>query len=148
MFHRILVPIDGSPTSTKALVTALQLARESGARVRLVYVLDELSYLTGYEYSPELMRHTRGYGEHVLKSGLDIAASAGVPADQQLVETLGLHLGEQVAAAARRFEADLVVVGTHGRRGVGRMLLGSGAEQILRLAPVPVLSVRGEAPPA
>ena len=81
MFHRILVPIDGSPTSTKALVTALQLAREGGARVRLVYVLDELSYLTGYEYSPELMRQTRGYGEQVLKAGLDIAASAGVPAD-------------------------------------------------------------------
>ena len=51
-------------------------------------------------------------------------------------------MGETVANAARLWNADLIVVGTHGRRGVGRMLLGSGAEQIVRLAPVPVLVVR------
>jgi nucleotide-binding universal stress UspA family protein len=65
-----------------------------------------------------------------------------VPAETKLVEGVGARLGEVVAEEARAWEADLVVVGTHGRRGVGRVLLGSGAEQVLRLAPVPVLAVR------
>jgi nucleotide-binding universal stress UspA family protein len=53
-------------------------------------------------------------------------------------------LPEVVADEARRWQADLIVVGTHGRRGVGRMLLGSGAEQVIRMAPVPVLVIRSE----
>lgn len=144
MFLRILVAIDGSPTSTKALVAALQLARESGGRVRLVHSFDELSYLTGYEISTDVLQQCRGYAEKVLQEGLEFARASGVPADTKLMETPGRRLGDQVAEEARRFEADLIVVGTHGRRGIGRVLLGSGAEQVIRLAPVPVLAVRGE----
>ena len=143
MFKRILVPVDGSPTSTKALVAALQLARESGGRVRLVHSFDELAYLTGFEYSADLIRQTRGYAEKILKEGMDVAGSAGVPADTRLVDVPGQRLGEVIAGQAREFEADLIVVGTHGRRGLGRALLGSGAEQVIRLAPVPVLTIRG-----
>jgi nucleotide-binding universal stress UspA family protein len=65
-----------------------------------------------------------------------------VPADTRLVESRGPRLGDAVAAEAREWEADLVVVATHGRRGLGRVLLGSGAEQVIRQAPVPVLVVR------
>jgi nucleotide-binding universal stress UspA family protein len=65
-----------------------------------------------------------------------------VSSDTRLVDRPGQRLGEAVAEEARSFEADLVVVGTHGRRGLGRALLGSGAEQVIRLAPVPVLVVR------
>jgi nucleotide-binding universal stress UspA family protein len=83
---------------------------------------------------------------------LDIAAamaqSAGVTAEQQLVEDPGVRLGEAIASEARQWEADLIVVGTHGRRGIGRVLLGSGAEQIVRSAPVPVLVIRGDDQPA
>ncbi|MEJ5990151.1 universal stress protein [Ramlibacter sp. PS3R-8] len=144
MFHRILIPVDGSPTSGKALVTALQLARESGGRVRLVHSFDELAYMSGFEYSADVLQECRGYAEKVLQEGLDIARAAGVPADTKLMEAPGQRLGDQVAEEARRFEADLIVVGTHGRRGIGRVLLGSGAEQVIRQAPVPVLSIRGE----
>jgi nucleotide-binding universal stress UspA family protein len=144
MFNRILIPVDGSPTSSKALVAALQLARESGGRVRLVHSFDELAYLTGYEYSADLLRQSRGYAEKVLQEGLENARASGVPADTKLMEAPGQRLGDQVAEEARRFDADLIVVGTHGRRGIGRVLLGSGAEQVIRLAPVPVLSIRGE----
>jgi nucleotide-binding universal stress UspA family protein len=144
MFKRILVPVDGSPTSTKALAAAVQIARESGGRVRLVHSFDELAYLTGYEYSADLIQQARGYADKVLREGLDVAGAAGVSADTRLVEEPGRRLGEVVAEEARRFEADLIVVGTHGRRGIGRVLLGSGAEQVIRLAPVPVLSIRGD----
>jgi len=148
MFTRILVPVDGSPTSNKALVAALQLARESGGRVRLVHVFDELAYLTGFEYSADLIAQTRGYAEKTLMEAAEIAKAAGVPADTRLVDRPGQRLGEAIAEEARTFEANLVVVGTHGRRGIGRALLGSGAEQVIRMAPVPVLSIRApeEAP--
>jgi nucleotide-binding universal stress UspA family protein len=142
MYKRILVPVDGSETSTKALVAALQLARESGGRVRLVHTLDELAYLSGFEVSGDLIRLAREYAGKLLQDALEVAKSAGVPADTKLVEGAGARLGEVVASEAQAWEADLVVVGTHGRRGVSRVLLGSGAEQVLRLAPVPVLAVR------
>jgi nucleotide-binding universal stress UspA family protein len=142
MYKRILIPVDGSETSNRAVVAALQMARENGGRIRLVHALDELAYLSGYEYSADLLKAARDQGSQVLEDAQVMARSAGVPADGKLVETAGRRLGELVAEEARNWEADLVVVGTHGRRGMSRILLGSGAEQVLRLAPVPVLAVR------
>jgi nucleotide-binding universal stress UspA family protein len=148
MYKRILVPIDGSETSNKALVAALQLAKDSGGRVRLVHVIEELAYLSGYEqfggYSGELITVMREAGTKVLNDGMDMAKAAGVEADNMLFDNFGGRLAEVVTDAAKQWNADLVVVGTHGRRGVGRMLMGSGAEQIIRLASVPVLVVRSE----
>lgn len=143
MFKRILVPVDGSGTSNRALAVALQLAREWGSNVRLVHALDELAYFSAYEYSSELVRVAREQADKVLQDGLEAAMSSGVPADSRLMDAPGQRLGDLVADAARGWEADLVVVGTHGRRGLGRVLLGSGAEQVIRNAPVPVLTVRG-----
>ena len=143
MFKRILVPVDGSPTSDKALALALQLARESDASVRLVHSFDELSYLTGFEVLPQIIDDARRYAEQVLGDGLKLATAHHVPADSRLLEAPGRRLGELVAEAARDFHADLIVVGTHGRHGIGRVALGSGAEQVIRSAPVPVLAVRG-----
>ncbi|UUZ63691.1 universal stress protein [Polaromonas sp. P1(28)-13] len=146
MYKRILVPIDGSETSNKALVAALQFARDFGGRVRLVHVVDELSYLTGNDhyagYSEDLIKIMRETGTKVLDDAMAIAQASGVEADYMLFESFGERLGNAVADAAKRWNADLIVVGTHGRRGLGRVLLGSGAEQIVRLAPVPVLVVR------
>ncbi|HZN46534.1 MAG TPA: universal stress protein [Ramlibacter sp.] len=142
MYKRILVPVDGSETANKALVAALQMARENGGRVRLMHTLDELAYLSGFEVSGDLIKVAREYARKVLDDALAMAKAAGVPADTKLVEGAGTRLGETVADEASAWEADLVVVGTHGRRGVSRVLLGSGAEQVLRLAPVPVLAVR------
>jgi nucleotide-binding universal stress UspA family protein len=143
MYKRILVPVDGSETSNKALAAAVQLAREGDGGVRVIHVLDELAYLTGYEFSGDALEQARAYAQQCVDDGLAIAKSAGVPADGRLAEVAGRRLGETIADEARDFHADLVVVGTHGRRGIGRVLMGSGAEQIIRLAPVPVLAVRG-----
>lgn len=147
MFKRILVPVDGSETSTKALVAALQLARESDGRVRAIHALDELTYLTGYEFSGEVLAQARQQAQKVVDDALAIAQGSGVPADARLLDATGRRLGELVADEARAFEADLVVVGTHGRRGLGRALMGSGAEQVIRLAPVPVLAFRASDAP-
>ena len=144
MFKRILVPVDGSATSTKALTAALQLARDAGGRVRVLHSVDELAYLSGFEYSGEVMKVARENATKVLDDAMAIAKSSGVPADQQLVDQPGARLGQTVSDAAKAWEADLVVVGTHGRRGIGRVLMGSGAEQVTREASVPVLVIRAD----
>lgn len=144
-FKRILVPVDGSEPSTRALVAALDLARQSGGEVRVVHCFDELVYLTGFEASGEVLVQARGSATQVLDQALEVARSAGVPCEAQLLDVPGRRLGEEVAETARSWSADLVVVGSHGRRGLDRMLLGSGAEQVVRLSPVPVLVMRGDA---
>lgn len=146
MFKRILIPVDGSDTSNKALVAGLQMARETSASVRLVHVVNEMAYLGGIDpygtYSADLAGMMREGGAKVLTDATAIAQSAGIAASQAMLDEPGQRLGEAVAEAAKRWGADLIVTGSHGRRGIGRVLLGSGAEQILRLAPVPVLVVR------
>ena len=146
MFKRILVPIDGSATANKALTAALQLARDAGGQLLLVHVVEELAFVDGYDmyggHSGELLRVMREAGEKLLDEALAVARSAGVPAERMLFDTFGERLADVVRDAARKWNADLIVVGTHGRRGLGRVFLGSGAEQIIRLAPVPVLVFR------
>lgn len=143
-FQKILVPVDGSPTSNKALDCALKLAQENHSQVRALHAIDELGYLSGYEYSGELMATARKNGTQVLQNAMGAAKALSVATDSRLVDHPGQRLGQTVADEAASWGADLVVVGTHGRRGVGRVLMGSGAEQIVRLSTVPVLTVRGE----
>lgn len=144
MYKRILVPIDGSHTATQALIAALQLARDGGGRVRLLHVLeDRLAADSDYGgYAGNLVQALRQAADRVLGAGLAVAQSAGVEADHMVCDNSGERLGSAVAEAAMRWNADLIVVGTHGRRGLERVLLGSGAEQIIRQTPVPVLVFR------
>lgn len=146
MYKRILVPVDGSDTSNLALEEALRLARESGGVLRVVHVVEELAYLAGYDqfggYSGGLLKAMRDSGNRVLEQAQETMRQAGVSGDALLFDQFGERLGESIAKAARTWPADLVVVGTHGRRGMSKMLLGSGAEQVIREAQVPVLVVR------
>lgn len=153
MYKRILVALDGSETSMRALTASLNLARQGGGRVRLVHVVEELAYLGGFDpygaSSGDLIKVIRENGARVLQTGLDAAGSAGVEADTVIYDSFGERLPEAIADAAKQWNADLIVVGTHGRRGIGRVLMGSGAEHIIRTAPVPVLVIRSpEAAPA
>lgn len=148
MYKRILIPVDGSATSKKALTAALQLARDSGGRLRLLHSVDELAYLSGFEYSGDVIRVARDNAAKVLDDASAMVKAAGVEVDQILVDQPGQRLGETVSEAARSWDADLIVVGTHGRRGFSRMFMGSGAEQVIRVATVPVLVIRGEEPDA
>lgn len=143
VFKKILVPIDGSHTSNQALDQALRLAKEGQAQVRLMHCIDELSMLSAYEFSGELIQQARQAGQKILQDGQAAAQKQGVTADTLLVDRVGQRLGHSVADAVGDWGADLVVVGSHGRRGIGRVLLGSGSEQIVHTCPVPVLLVRG-----
>jgi nucleotide-binding universal stress UspA family protein len=143
LFKKILLPVDGSNTSNKALDYALKLAQADQAEVRLIYCIDELSLLSSHEYSGEMVQLARENGHTILQAGMALASAAKVKADTRLMDRVGQRLGESVADAAGDWGADLIVLGTHGRRGIGRVLLGSGAEQVMRMSPVPVLMVRG-----
>jgi nucleotide-binding universal stress UspA family protein len=142
-YRRILVPVDGSDTSNKALVAALNIARDGDGRVRLVHAVDEFAYVTGFEAGGEILAAVRIGAQRVLDEATAMAKAAGVNCDTVLIDQPGQRLGETIAQAAKKWEADLIVVGTHGRHGIERMLLGSGAEQVIRLAPVAVLVIRG-----
>lgn len=146
MYQRILVPVDGSPTSTGGLDEAIRIAKLTHGRLRLLHVVDELSFALamGSEsaYGDEALRSMRMEAKRVLDTALATAQSAAVEADTRFRETFPSTLPDEVAAEARDWGADLIVLGTHGRRGAKRMMLGSDAERILRVAPVPVLLVR------
>ncbi len=128
-FRHILVPVDGSPSSDKALDEAIRLAIFSGAKISLLHVLDDLS-------------HVRATGESLLAKQGEKILARGLPVECVLIAEGSGRICDHVAEHARISQADLIVVGSHGRRGVGRVLLGSDAEQIIRQAPVPVLVVR------
>lgn len=147
MYRRILVAIDGSPTAMRGLDEALRLARLTHAKVHLLHVVDEMKHVTGYEsftaYTNDVLPRLRAGGEEVLMKGREHATGTGVEIDSELVMGPADRVCDVVAARSRAWDADLIVIGTHGRRGLDRVLLGSDAEQILRVAPVPVLLVRG-----
>jgi nucleotide-binding universal stress UspA family protein len=146
MYDKILVPVDGSDTATLGLNEAIQLAKSQGSQLRLLHVVDDFAALPGLEaaavYSEALITGLRDRGRAILTAAQDAARRQGVEAEVHAVESSGGPAGEMVVAEALRWPADLIVLGTHGRRGIRRLVLGSDAEYIVRASPVPVLLVR------
>lgn len=141
-FSRILVPIDFGETSTLALDTALSLAEKFGASVTLVHV----SWIP-----PDL-----GFGANIRWPHEDISDGAKkaffnavADAKQRYARVDGAHVGGEpwqgILDTAVERDCDLIVMGTHGRRGLSRLFLGSVAEKVVRLSPIPVLTISGKA---
>jgi nucleotide-binding universal stress UspA family protein len=152
MYRRILVAVDGSSTSAAALAAALELARTLSAHVRLLHVVD-----SPYDYPDVMFGHVPGdleelqqarhkVGQEVLDQAITQARRAQCEPEACLMEGTGGRASQSIVEEARTWGADLIVVGTHGRRGFDRLLLGSVAEGVARTATVPVLLVRGPRP--
>ena len=145
MYQRILVPIDGSVTSDRALQEAIKLAAE-GAVLRLICVLEEIYLLDadGYAYIDyaELQKAVRLTAERALEQAAAQARQAHVAVETALLEAGGEHVASVINQEAMRWPADLILIGTHGRSGFNRLLLGSVAEGVIRGASVPVLLIR------
>lgn len=146
MYQRILVAIDGSATSERGLDQAVALARLTGGAIRLVNVVDELVFATGFEtggtYVNTVLPALRQTSERILASGKERAIAPGVAVETLSVECFARRISAVIVEQAIEWKADLIVLGTQGRRGINRLMLGSDAEQVLRIAPVPVLLVR------
>jgi len=145
-YKRILVPVDGSRTSKAGLREAIALAKGSGASLLLVHVVDQhyigLMGLDSAAGLSEMMESLKRSGRGILKNAQATADRAGVKASAVLLETLTGPAADLIVRQAKKSGADLIVLGTHGRRGVRRLLMGSDAEQVVRNAPVPVMLVR------
>ena len=147
MFQRILVPVDGSNTSGLALQAAINLAIDQRAQLRLVSVVDEINLnLESEDVLSEFVEAVRKSGRAILAKAAATAGAAGVQAETGLleIEALGRHVADAIIDEARHWPADLIVIGTHGRRGVSHLLLGSVAEKVVHIATVPVLLIRGK----
>jgi nucleotide-binding universal stress UspA family protein len=146
MYRNILVPVDGSDTSTHGLHEAIKLAKASHARLQLVHVVNTAVYALEYAAaSAELdnvPQRLRDYGEAALNQAEDFVRQNGLQSESVLLETLHDNTGELIVKQAKDWPAEVIVMGTHGRRGLARLVLGSNAEYVVRHTPVPVLLVR------
>jgi nucleotide-binding universal stress UspA family protein len=144
LYKRILVPVDGSTTSSAGLREAVRLAKNQHARLRLLNVVDEMIVFNtpdgGINVEPILNALKRG-GKRILSKSEKTARAQGVKPESELWESAGVRVAQVIVDRAKRWRADLIIMGTHGRRGVNRMLLGSDAELVVRNASVPVLLV-------
>jgi nucleotide-binding universal stress UspA family protein len=147
MYQRILVPIDGSATAERALQEAIGLAAGK-ARLRLVYVIEEVYPLDaeGFAYIDyeALQEAVRSTGERTLAQAAEKVRQSGITAETALLDVPGERVAGVIDNEALGWKADLIVIGTHGRAGLSRFLLGSVAESVVRGASVPVLLVRAE----
>lgn len=149
MYQNILVPVDGSATSMEGLEHAIGVARLANGRIRLIHVVDELSFALAMDaysgHAGDWMGVLREGGAKLLQECVAKVEAVGISVDTVLRDNLDGAVHEIVTKEAASWPADLIVLGTHGRRGAKRLLLGSSAENILRTAPVPVLLVRAPA---
>ena len=147
MYQRILVPIDGSATSERALQEAIKLAAGS-TLLRLVYVLEEIYSLDAEAYAfvdyPALQEAMRNTGERILAQGAKKVQQSGSTVETAVLDVSGERVASVIDGDAQHWGADLIVIGTHGRSGLSRLLLGSVAEGVARGTSVPVLLVRAE----
>ncbi|WP_158904196.1 universal stress protein [Burkholderia sp. L27(2015)] len=145
MYAKILVAIDGSETSKRALRAAIQLACDHHAQLQALYVIDNPPVLSeaGY-YDPTTLRAALiEEAERVCADASKAMQAASVASATELVEVelVGDDIAHQIEQGAKRYGADLVVMGTHGRRGMRRLLLGSVAERFLRISTYPILLI-------
>ncbi len=145
MYERILVPLDGSATAEAGLRHAIPLAAALKSKLVLLHVMDDFALMVEMASvaSYESMRTTlRRYGEDALARAGKAAAAAGVMSEAVLREQPQARISEVINGEAVKHRCDLVVMGTHGRRGFSRLTLGSNAEAVMRTSTVPVLLVR------
>ena len=145
MYARILVPVDGSATSRLGLQEALKLAKVNASRLCLFHIVNELVFAHTFDsglYADKVIDVLRTQGREILDQTAALVQRHGVPADTVLAESIGGSASRLIIEQAHQWAADLIVMGTHGRRGVRRLALGSDAEDVVRSAMVPVLLVR------
>ncbi|HEU4843455.1 MAG TPA: universal stress protein [Burkholderiaceae bacterium] len=145
MFTTILVPTDGSELSERAAHAAIEFARDCGAKVEVLAVWQSYPYSPYAEFGAVL--DVEAYGkqmqaeaEQAAQRVADDAAEAGVPCTVHVVDSFSPY--EEILKAVEQYHCDLVCMATHGRRGLGQLLLGSQTRLVTTHCPVPVLVYR------
>lgn len=151
MYERILVAMDGGPSSALALSQAISIAKVSAAQIKVLFVIDDsdLFFESSYPDSENMMQAIAKVGTSTLARASRRLESAGVRFLTELAErpiTPGL-IAATIVERADRWPADLIVMGTHGRRGLRKLIMGSVSESVMARTTKPVLLIRGENPP-
>jgi len=148
MYKRVLVAVDGSPISIQALQEAAKLSKTCQAQLRIVTVIETVMLAGGAEYVDfnEVRKAAVNFGQDVLNKAGQRAKETGVEAESRLIEIerAGDRVTDMISKEADEWPADLIVIGTHGRRGFNHLLMGSVAEGVVRIASKPVLLIRGK----
>lgn len=145
MYKHILVAVDGSETSNLALQEAIRLAKDQHSMLRLLHVVDMTMAYSVIE-APTVIEYQNALkveGQKLLADCSESARAAGIEFDSKLSVALGAHIYDLIEKEAKGWPADLIVIGTHGRKGIRRLLLGSVAEGLIRVSSKPVLLIRG-----
>ena len=142
LYRRILIATDGSEPNKKAVTYGIELARLSGAKVNVAYVVDTAAFASvpmdaGWEMMYELLQKE---GNEAIQQIVDDAKASGIDIEGSLLEG---HPSHEIIEFAQNNEIDVIVLGTLGKGGLDRFLLGSVAEKVTRNSKVPVLVVRG-----
>lgn len=149
MYKRILMATDGSRVSDKALQHAIKLAKAFDSELKIVCTIDRYSFDQSWWVTPSafdsIVEGMRERARAVLEMAAAASSLGAVQARVAVIETAeGERIGGRIAKEGADWPADLFVLGTHGRRGMDRIVLGSVAEGVVRSATAPVLLVRGE----
>ncbi|RZL57286.1 MAG: universal stress protein [Variovorax sp.] len=144
MFDHILVPIDGSETSMFAVSKASGLALAFGSRITLIHVIDNYPFIgVGADYAMgqnEYLAAATSSAHTALARGVEALAAEGLHSDQRVIDGHVVH--EAIVDTAQALGVDLIVMGSHGRAGFEKLLLGSVTQRVLQDAVVPVLVVK------
>lgn len=143
-YPNVLVAVDGSEPSARGLDEAIRLVKAHGGKLKILHIVDELPALaaSGY-YAEPVAQGMQAKGRQILEAAAAEARAAGVAAEVDLLECMGGRTASFIVEAAKQDGASLIVLGTHGRRGLRRLAMGSDAEEVVRSSSVPVLLVRG-----
>jgi nucleotide-binding universal stress UspA family protein len=144
MFKRILVPTDGSDITAKAIDTAIALAKSLGAQLHTISVKEPFPYSAISEMQPtppqEFFDAQERIAANRVQAVVEASRLAGVACEPLTVEAL--HPWEAIIDHAKHTQCDLLVMASHGRRGVTALLLGSETQKVLTHSKIPVLVVR------
>ena len=137
MYDSIVLPTDGSEGTENAVAHALELAEKFDAELYMVNVVDVRNFYDGISWE-DVMEKAEARGEEIVEEVVQKARERGVQSDYKVIRGIP-H--QEINDYAEEKDADLVVMGTHGRKGLERMLLGSVTEKVLRTSERPVLTV-------
>lgn len=146
LFKEILVPTDGSEGVTDAINCAVAMAKTFNCRIHILHVIESprLQDYGAFFALPEIMKELQAAGDEVCKNALDFLSQSGF--DNAVHEKSEGYPADEILDYARANAIDLIVMGTHGRRGINRVVLGSIAEEVVRRSEVPVMTVRMSQP--
>jgi nucleotide-binding universal stress UspA family protein len=148
MYKRIMVAIDDSFATSKVLESAIESARQHNAKLAICHALDETIFaqreaaIMLSKSVTQVTLNLKESAQEFVGKAAEIARAAGVEVEEIIVESEVGHVAEMLANAAAEWQADLLVVGTHSRRGLERFFVGSVAEQLVSKATTSLLLIR------